>query len=52
LKERRKIEKGREAEMPVHGMADRLDRAPSTTCRELKRNFVDDKDLPELHGTM
>ncbi len=50
LEERRKIAKWREAKMPVPEIADRLGRAPSTVYRELKRNFFDDKELPELNG--
>ncbi|UWQ86266.1 IS30 family transposase [Leisingera caerulea] len=50
LEERRKIAKWREAKMPVPEIADRLGRAASTIYRELKRNFFDDKELPELNG--
>jgi len=50
LEERRKIAKWREAKMSVPEIADRLGRAPSTIYRELKRNFYDDKELPELNG--
>ena len=50
LDERRKIDKWREAKMPVPEIADRLGRAPSTIYRELKRNTYDDSELPELNG--
>ncbi len=50
LEERRKIAKWREAKMPVPEVADQLGRAASTIYRELKRNFFDDKELPELNG--
>ena len=50
LEERRKIDKWREAKMPVPEIADRLGRAPSTIYRELKRNTYEDKELPELNG--
>lgn len=50
LEERRKLAKWREAKMPVPEIADRLGRAPSTIYRELKRNYYDDKELPELNG--
>lgn len=50
LEERRKIDKWREAKMPVPEIADRLGRAPSTIYRELKRNYYEDKELPELNG--
>ena len=50
LEERRKIDKWREAKMPVPEIADRLGRAPSTIYRELKRNTYDDSELPELNG--
>lgn len=50
LQERRKIDNGREAKIPVLEVADRLGRAPSTICRESKRSFFDDKDLPGLNG--
>ncbi|MGD1882803.1 MAG: helix-turn-helix domain-containing protein, partial [Paracoccaceae bacterium] len=46
LEERRKIDKWREAKMPVPEIADRLGRAPSTIYRELKRNTYDDSELP------
>ena len=51
LEERRKIDKWREAKMPVPEIADRLGRAPSTIYRELKRNTYEDKELPELNAT-
>ncbi|MBW4708381.1 IS30 family transposase [Roseobacter sp. YSTF-M11] len=50
LEERRKIDKWREARMPVPEIADRLGRAPSTIYRELKRNFYSDEELPNLNG--
>lgn len=50
LEERRKIDKWREAKMAIPEIANRLERAPSTIYRELKRNFYDDKELPELNG--
>lgn len=50
LEERRKIGKWCEANMPIPEIADRLGRAPSTIYRELKRNFFDDRELPELNG--
>lgn len=50
LEERRRIDKWREAKMPVPEIADRLGRAPSTVYRELKRNSYEDKELPELNG--
>lgn len=50
LEDRRKLAKWREARMPISEIADRLGRAPSTIYRELKRNFFDDKELPELNG--
>jgi AcrR family transcriptional regulator len=48
LEERGKIDKWREAKMPVPEIADRLGRAPSMIYRELKRNTYEDKELPEL----
>ncbi|WP_375262353.1 IS30 family transposase [Palleronia sp.] len=50
LEERRKIAQWLEARMPVPEIADRLSRAPSSIYRELKRNFYDDKEIPELNG--
>ncbi len=50
LEERRKLAKWREAKVTIPEIADRLGRAPSTIYRELKRNFFDDKELPELIG--
>ena len=49
LEERRKIDKWREAKMPVPEIADRLGRTPSIIYRELKRNTYEDKELPELN---
>ena len=48
--ERRKIAQWLNAKMPIPEMADRLGRAPSTIYRELKRNYYDDEELPELNG--
>lgn len=48
LEERRKLAKWREAKIQVPEIADRLGRAPSTIYRELKRNYYDDKELPDL----
>ncbi len=50
LEERRKIAQWLNAKMPVPEMADRLSRAPSTIYRELKRNYYEDEELPELNG--
>ncbi len=50
LEERRKIAQWLNAKMPIPEMADRLGRAPSTIYRELKRNYYDDEELPELNG--
>ena len=50
FEERRKIDKWHDAQMPVPEIADRLGRAPSTIYRELKRNFYEDIEIPELDG--
>lgn len=50
LDERRKIAKWREARMPISEIADRLGRDGSTVYRDLRRNYYDDKELPELNG--
>ena len=50
LEERRKIDKWREAKIPVPEIVDRLGRAPSTINRKLKRNTYEDKELPEPNG--
>lgn len=50
LEERRNIAKWREGKMPVAEIADRLCRAASTIYRELKRNWYQDAELPNLSG--
>ena len=50
VEERWKIDKWREAKMPIPEIADRLGRAPSTIYRELKRNYYEDKELPKLNS--
>jgi len=51
LEERRKIAQWLEARMPVPEIADRLSRAPSSICREIKRNFCDDKEMSNGSAT-
>ena len=50
LEERRNIAKWREGKMPVAEIADRLCRAASTIYRELKRNWYQDAEFPNLSG--
>lgn len=50
LEERRNIAKWREGKMPVPEIADRLGRVASTVYRELKRNWYQDTELPNLSG--
>jgi IS30 family transposase len=50
LEERRKIADWRAAKMPTSEIADRLGRDASTVYRDLRRNYYDDKELPELNG--
>ena len=50
LDERRNLAKWLEAKMSVKGIADNLQRAPSTIYREIKRNYFRDDEMPELNG--
>lgn len=50
LEERRRIANWRNGKMPVPGIADRLGRNASTIYREIKRNFCQFDDQPELNG--
>jgi len=50
ITERRKPVKWLEAKMPIAEIADRLNRAPCTIYRDIKRNRYTDDELPELNG--
>lgn len=50
LDERRRLAQWRIAKIPVYEIADRLNRAPSTIYREIKRNFYSNDEEPELNG--
>ncbi len=50
IEERRRIERLRNARVPVMEIADELGRHRSTIYRELKRNRLDDEENPYLDG--